>query len=195
MGMPNRSSTQPIAQGTPLSAQTSIPPQSSFSVGRTDSAPPMSAASEYSAFHTSSPQQSTYSSGPPQLGYPNTSTSHFPGSGPAAGASLYGGPANGSPAGQKRPQQQSGVTYSGNHDNIPSNPVFGISLEDLFQRDQTPVPMVVYQCIQAVDLFGLEVEGIYRINGTAAHIQQLKQLFDHGKLDNCPSIHKYSRIL
>jgi hypothetical protein len=38
----------------------------------------------------------------------------------------------------------------------------------------------VYQCIQAVDLFGLEVEGIYRIPGTTSHIQSLKGLFDSG---------------
>lgn len=62
------------------------------------------------------------------------------------------------------------------------NPVFGITLEDLFHRDGSPVPMVVYQCIQAVDLFGLEVEGIYRIPGTSSHIQQMKALFDSGML-------------
>ncbi|KAE8835684.1 hypothetical protein HRS9122_07954 [Pyrenophora teres f. teres] len=60
----------------------------------------------------------------------------------------------------------------------PVNPVFGVTLEDLFRRDGSPVPMVVYQCIQAVDLYGLEVEGIYRIPGTSSHIQQLKALFD-----------------
>lgn len=42
--------------------------------------------------------------------------------------------------------------------------------------------MVVYQCIQAVDLFGLEVEGIYRLSGTASHITKLKAMFDNGKL-------------
>lgn len=42
--------------------------------------------------------------------------------------------------------------------------------------------MVVYQCIQAVDLFGLEVEGIYRIPGTSSHIQHMKALFDSGML-------------
>lgn len=61
------------------------------------------------------------------------------------------------------------------------NPVFGVSLEQLFARDGSPVPLVVYQCIQAVDLYGLEVEGIYRIPGTASHIQAMKGLFDSGK--------------
>lgn len=47
-------------------------------------------------------------------------------------------------------------------------------------RDGTPVPMVVSQCIQAVDLFGLEVEGIYRLSGTNSHISRIKAMFDNG---------------
>ncbi|KAI5203924.1 RhoGAP-domain-containing protein [Aureobasidium subglaciale] len=61
----------------------------------------------------------------------------------------------------------------------PLKPVFGVSLDDLYARDQTAVPMIVYQCMQAVDLFGLDVEGIYRLSGTASHVQQIKALFDH----------------
>ncbi|KAF1814478.1 RhoGAP-domain-containing protein [Eremomyces bilateralis CBS 781.70] len=61
----------------------------------------------------------------------------------------------------------------------PNHPVFGVSLDALYQRDGTPVPLVVYQCVQAVDLYGLEVEGIYRVPGDARHIQQLKSLFNH----------------
>ncbi|KAL6712586.1 Rho GTPase-activating protein [Coniothyrium glycines] len=80
------------------------------------------------------------------------------------------------PASQATAQQTSGVLY--NSSQPPVNPVFGVTLEDLFRRDGSPVPMVVYQCIQAVDLYGLEVEGIYRIPGTSSHIQQMKALFD-----------------
>jgi hypothetical protein len=61
----------------------------------------------------------------------------------------------------------------------PERPIFGLSLEDLFQRDQSPVPTVIYQCIQAVDLFGLDHEGIYRISGDTRQVQELKSLFDH----------------
>ena len=84
------------------------------------------------------------------------------------------------PAGQATAQQTSGVLY--NSSQPPVNPVFGVTLEELFRRDGSPVPMVVYQCIQAVDLYGLEVEGIYRIPGTSSHIQQMKALFDSGML-------------
>lgn len=62
----------------------------------------------------------------------------------------------------------------------PLNPVFGVSLDELFRRDGSAVPMIIYQCIQAVDLFGLEVEGIYRLSGTATHVMQMKSMFDNG---------------
>ncbi|KAL9122741.1 MAG: hypothetical protein Q9187_000702 [Circinaria calcarea] len=61
----------------------------------------------------------------------------------------------------------------------PLRPVFGVSLEDLFKRDGSAVPMVVYQCLQAVDLFGLDMEGIYRLSGNAAHVAKLRSIFDH----------------
>lgn len=61
-----------------------------------------------------------------------------------------------------------------------SKQVFGVTLDRLYERDGLAVPMVVYQCIQAVDLFGLAVEGIYRLSGSATHIQKLKNGFDTG---------------
>ncbi|KAL5337556.1 hypothetical protein BJX70DRAFT_369120 [Aspergillus crustosus] len=61
----------------------------------------------------------------------------------------------------------------------PLKPVFGVSLDDLYVRDGTAVPMIVYQCFQAVELFGLDVEGIYRLSGSANHISQMKALFDN----------------
>jgi hypothetical protein len=84
------------------------------------------------------------------------------------------------PAGQVGAQQTTGVMYNNSSSSAPVNPVFGVTLEELFRRDGSPVPLVVYQCIQAVDLFGLEVEGIYRIPGTSSHIQAMKALFDSG---------------
>ncbi|KAF5027306.1 hypothetical protein F66182_600 [Fusarium sp. NRRL 66182] len=62
----------------------------------------------------------------------------------------------------------------------PSKPVFGLPLSRLYERDGLAVPMVVYQCIQAVDMYGLNVEGIYRQSGSMAHIQKLKNMFDTG---------------
>jgi Rho GTPase-activating protein RGD1 len=64
---------------------------------------------------------------------------------------------------------------------LPSRPVFGMSLEQLFDRDGSAVPMIVYQCILAVDTYGLDTEGIYRVSGNGAHINKLKAMFDNGK--------------
>ena len=61
-----------------------------------------------------------------------------------------------------------------------SKQVFGIPLMRLYERDSLAVPMVVYQCIQAVDLYGLAVEGIYRLSGSQTHVNKLKSLFDTG---------------
>jgi hypothetical protein len=63
----------------------------------------------------------------------------------------------------------------------PLKPVFGLSLDDLYVRDGTAVPFIVYQCFQAIELFGLDLEGIYRLSGSANHINHMKALFDNGK--------------
>ena len=64
----------------------------------------------------------------------------------------------------------------------PLRPVFGVSLDDLSQRDGSAIPLVIYQCLQAVDLFGLDIEGIYRLSGSAVHVAKLRMMFDHGSL-------------
>jgi len=135
-------------------------------------------------------QQSSYqnynSGFPPQQQYPPAPQSSYPGASSysPAGDNPYSQPSSEPPRGpiqQLTQQQSTGVMY-GNHP-PPVNPVFGVNLEELFVRDETPVPLVVYQCIQAVDMFGLEVEGIYRIPGTTSHIQAMKARFDSGMFD------------
>jgi len=66
-------------------------------------------------------------------------------------------------------------------------PVFGLSLEDLLRRDGSAIPLVVYQCIQAVELYGLEVEGIYRLSGSSTHVSKLKSIFDNG-VSSCSTL-------
>ncbi|KAL5374199.1 hypothetical protein DPSP01_012110 [Paraphaeosphaeria sporulosa] len=125
------------------------------------------------------PSYQTYNPGyqqpPPQLQQPHLQSNPAPYSpiaqNPYAQADYPRGP-----AGQVAAQQSTGVLHS--PASPPTNPVFGVTLDNLFARDGSPVPLVVYQCIQAVDLYGLEVEGIYRIPGTSSHIQHMKSLFD-----------------
>lgn len=86
-------------------------------------------------------------------------------------------------AGHSQSAASVAAAHNGNHtaDLPPLKSVFGISLDDLFKRDGSAVPIVVYQCLQAVDLFGLEVEGIYRLSGTASHVTKLRAIFDNGE--------------
>lgn len=76
------------------------------------------------------------------------------------------------------PQQQGGAMVGQPGQGQPSRPMFGVSLDVLYERDSVAVPQVVYQCIQAVDLFGLTVEGIYRLSGSLPHVNKLKSMFD-----------------
>ncbi|KAL4973770.1 hypothetical protein BDW66DRAFT_141525 [Aspergillus desertorum] len=83
------------------------------------------------------------------------------------------------PPAPKEPYVAPGNGYPSNLNLPPLKPVFGLSLDELYARDGTAVPMIVYQCFQAVELFGLDVEGIYRLSGSATHINQMKALFDN----------------
>jgi hypothetical protein len=62
----------------------------------------------------------------------------------------------------------------------PRKPVFGLDLDMLFERDGTAVPLIVYQCIVAVDLFGIDSKDIYRHSGTQSNVNKMRDMFDTG---------------
>jgi hypothetical protein len=106
---------------------------------------------------------------------------------PQAGRGMGPGPASTPPNGAPR----TGPVAAGGINALPSrraaaptgppvNPVFNVSLDALYSREGSAVPIIVMQCIQAVELFGLNVEGIYRTSGSANHMMELRQQFDHG---------------
>ncbi|SCZ92567.1 BZ3500_MvSof-1268-A1-R1_Chr5-2g07985 [Microbotryum saponariae] len=52
--------------------------------------------------------------------------------------------------------------------------LFGVSLTDYHSTNPTRlVPLIVQKCIEAVDHSGLQIEGIYRISGKVATVQQI----------------------
>lgn len=175
---PNPAATSSADRRTSLPVQIQTP--SSFTVPQSES------ASSPTNFQTM-PQPSEAVS---QTRYPNQPTNYYqPSQSQQApySASAYSPVAQNpyaqsdhpqAPVGQASAHQMSGGLHGSG--NPPVNPVFGVTLDQLFVRDGSPVPLVVYQCIQAVDLYGLEVEGIYRIPGTSTHIQAMKALFDNG---------------
>ena len=159
MPVPQPSSFNPPKQGTPpQSIQTqNFPPTSGSPAGYGPPSIPPNGLN-------GSPQNQTFSS---SVG---SSAPQLP---PAqASAPLYSTP----------PTPIGALQNNSSNTSLPAalRPVFGVSLEDLLKRDGSAIPLVVYQCIQAIDLYGLEVEGIYRVSGSAAHVSKLKAQFDHG---------------
>ncbi|XP_074989727.1 rho GTPase-activating protein 9 isoform X3 [Calonectris borealis] len=56
--------------------------------------------------------------------------------------------------------------------------VFGCRLDALCQRESTTVPRFVQLCVEAVEERGLDVDGIYRVNGNLSVIQKLRFAVD-----------------
>ncbi|OCF32411.1 GTPase activating protein [Kwoniella heveanensis CBS 569] len=55
---------------------------------------------------------------------------------------------------------------------------FGVDLGEQLARDGTEVPKVVEKCAQAIEAYGLESMGIYRLSGTTSRVQALKNALD-----------------
>ncbi|KAM9252226.1 LOW QUALITY PROTEIN: rho GTPase-activating protein 9 [Cariama cristata] len=56
--------------------------------------------------------------------------------------------------------------------------VFGCRLDALCQRESTTVPRFVRLCVEAVEKRGLDIDGIYRVNGNLSVIQKLRFAVD-----------------
>lgn len=60
-----------------------------------------------------------------------------------------------------------------------SQPTFGVSIEDLIQYAGIDnVPLVVKRCIDVIENYGLNIEGIYRTSGNKSTVQQLRESID-----------------
>ncbi|CDH56716.1 gtpase activating protein [Lichtheimia corymbifera JMRC:FSU:9682] len=58
------------------------------------------------------------------------------------------------------------------------NPVFGVDLNMLMERDREEVPLILTKCTEAVETYGLNTVGIYRLSGVNTQIQKLRAAFD-----------------
>ncbi|KAK7466328.1 Rho GTPase-activating protein [Stygiomarasmius scandens] len=76
-----------------------------------------------------------------------------------------------------------------NNVSIPSNPngihlpdkgrpTFGVDLGEQMIRDDVDVPPIMRKCCEAIEKYGLDSQGIYRLSGTTSKVQKLKQLLD-----------------
>jgi hypothetical protein len=60
----------------------------------------------------------------------------------------------------------------------PKGHTFGVSLDEVISRENATLPLIVAQCVIAVDQFGINTEGIYRVSGSVSTLAKLKELFD-----------------
>lgn len=180
---PTRDFTTPPSIGQPQRPPSGSGHERSFSHGAMLNQASMQPQSQYNARNSiqAPPPQSRFGGlgGPPQLGALPFQNQSAPRQSPTQpGPSMGFQPptrVEQSPARSKSPPN---TVAPKAEPTISRGPVFGISLERLYDNSRGPVPMVVSQCIQAVDLYGLTVEGIYRLSGSSAHVNKLKHLFD-----------------
>ncbi|KAK1922699.1 hypothetical protein DB88DRAFT_496005 [Papiliotrema laurentii] len=59
-----------------------------------------------------------------------------------------------------------------------SGATFGVDLGEQLARDGREIPKVVEKCAQAIEAYGLESMGIYRLSGTTSRVQALKAALD-----------------
>ncbi|KAI8897122.1 Rho GTPase activation protein [Globomyces pollinis-pini] len=59
--------------------------------------------------------------------------------------------------------------------------IFGVEFELLAKGQPNMIPNIIVKCVEAVELRGLEVEGIYRKSGPASQISQLIASFNAGE--------------
>ncbi|CAE6509538.1 unnamed protein product [Rhizoctonia solani] len=62
-------------------------------------------------------------------------------------------------------------------------PSFGIPLAHLVFRDGTEQPKVLTKCVEAIEKYGLDSVGIYRLSGTTSKVRELRAALDRD-LDN-----------
>eukprot|EP00727_Mastigamoeba_balamuthi_P007398 m51a1_g3279 hypothetical protein (479) ;mRNA; r:252381-254505 len=69
----------------------------------------------------------------------------------------------------------------------PVIPLFGSTLEDALKRPSErgkAVPTIVTDVIEVLEKNHLLVEGLYRVSGSAVHIQRLRKYYDEGSSDS-----------
>ncbi|KAI0918052.1 hypothetical protein AcV5_002832 [Taiwanofungus camphoratus] len=69
---------------------------------------------------------------------------------------------------------------STSHSQIPDKgrPTFGVDLAEQMARDDMDVPPIMVKCCEAIEKYGLQSQGIYRIGGTVSKVAKLKERLD-----------------
>ncbi|PSS30985.1 hypothetical protein PHLCEN_2v2473 [Hermanssonia centrifuga] len=57
-------------------------------------------------------------------------------------------------------------------------PTFGVDLAEQMARDDVDVPLIMVKCCEAIEKYGLDYQGIYRVGGTVTKVAKLKERLD-----------------
>lgn len=72
--------------------------------------------------------------------------------------------------------------------------MFGNSLTDRCKFENRSVPLIVKECVNQVELRGLDYEGIYRKSGGAAQIRTIQLAYEQGKHINLSDEDEFNDI-
>lgn len=73
------------------------------------------------------------------------------------------------------------ATHHGTNGVERGRPTFGVDLAEQMVRDDADVPPIVVKCCEAIEKYGIEAVGIYRISGTVVKVNKLKEKLDKGQ--------------
>ena len=62
--------------------------------------------------------------------------------------------------------------------------VFGVTLQHLYLRDGSIVPLFVLRCIELIETHGLKIEGIYNVPGGARSLTDIQTAVDRGMISH-----------
>lgn len=73
--------------------------------------------------------------------------------------------------------------HTNGSDNIhdKGRPTFGVDLAEQMTRDNVEVPPIMQKCCEAIEKYGIQSQGIYRLSGTTSKVANLKQKLDRGQ--------------
>lgn len=60
-------------------------------------------------------------------------------------------------------------------------PTFGVDLAEQMIRDNVEVPRIMLRCCAAIERWGIDSTGIYRLSGSVSKVSKLKGLLDRGQ--------------
>lgn len=58
---------------------------------------------------------------------------------------------------------------------------FGVDLGEQMDRDNVDIPKVLQRCVETIETYGMESQGLYRLSGTTSRIQRLRAKMEKGE--------------